>query len=345
VSKQLLEARGSVLSAEASGSGPLKLRIRVIEGDVQGSSGYYPANVLERDAGIFAKGTHMHLDHMGFWERMEGSPGKLETLAGFFDSTAVYETVDGVPGLYADAVVISQYSQFIREVSEHIGVSILAAASVEEGISPKTGEPTDIITGIEGVLSVDFVTHPGANGRIIKKLGESAKRLWAPGFTELSKHPAIEAGIQKEKGKPMAELTEETAKGLSDAVTGLTAVLTAEAQARKEAATAAEAAAKPDESFDVAEAVLNLTGALAESGLSKTARARVLVAVKAGTEVGAAIEAEKTYAAELLAEAGTAVGVDKTRQFGELSLVGQFGHTAAEDNSWAKSYGTRKVVS
>ena len=39
-------------------------RTRIIEADVQGSSGYYPADVLRRDGPIaFPAGTHVYLDH------------------------------------------------------------------------------------------------------------------------------------------------------------------------------------------------------------------------------------------------------------------------------------------
>jgi hypothetical protein len=328
VNKQLRDsARGSVLSAEAAGgggSGQTKLRIRIMEGNVQGSSGYYPAEVLRRDGPKhFVKGTHMHLDHMGFWEMMDGSPGKLETLAGFLDSDAVYETgADGIEGLYADAIVISKESQFIKEVAPYIGVSILAAATSEPGISPVTQAETDIITGFVGVLSVDFVTHPGANGRIVQTL-ESNRNLWPEGFQFVKDHPAIESAGETKKGKPMAELSDEAVKAL-ESLPALIAALSANTEAQ----TAAIEAAKPKEGedgpVDVVATVLNLTGKLQESALPAAAQAKVLAAIQANPKLSPddAIAAEKAYIESLTAgykreSEGTG------RPFGQLLIMGE----------------------
>jgi hypothetical protein len=307
--KNLREASGSVASAEKAGSGPLRLRIRIIEGDVQGSSGYYPAAVVERDGPkAFPRGTHMHMDHMSFWDMMEGSPGKLETLAGIIDSTPVYETVQGVSGLYADCIVVSKHAQFIEEVKDHIGVSILAACKSEVGVSPVTGEETDIVTDILGSLSVDFVTHPGANGRIISAL-ESAPNLWPEGLRAAnpSTRSAIEQAHTPKEKKPMADITEETAKELKESQDRLAAAIEAQNKLASEAATkAAETPAAPDEQT-VVESVLTASAMLAESGLPKEAQSRAIASAKTGTvTLEAAIESEKTYVASVLAAAEAA---------------------------------------
>src|SRR5690625_6670486 len=58
----LRESGGMVLKETNSKKGIFY--IKVISADVQGSSGYYPAEVLERDgARAFPAGTHMFLDH------------------------------------------------------------------------------------------------------------------------------------------------------------------------------------------------------------------------------------------------------------------------------------------
>lgn len=326
--KQLRDsAQGAVLSAESAsgGTGQLKLRIRIMEGNVQGSSGYYPAEVLKKDGpGVFAKGTHMHLDHMSFWEMAEGSPGSMKSLVGFLDSDAVYETgADGVEGLYADAVVISKEAQFIKEVAPYIGVSILAAAEAESGISPATGKETDIITGIVGALSVDFVTHPGANGRIVQTL-ESNRNLWPEGFQFIKDHPAIESAGETKKGKPMAELSDEAVKALEE----LPALLAALTQAQVASATAAAEAAKlkDDESgpVDVVATVLSLTAKLQESDLPAAAQAKVLTAIQADPNLSPddAIAAEKAYI-ESLTKGYTKEGGPAERQFGQLLIFGE----------------------
>jgi hypothetical protein len=335
VKKQVHEASGSVLLTESPTSGLLKLRIRIIEADVQGSSGFYPAEVLRRDGPTtFPKHTHMHLDHMSFWEMAEGSPGKLDSLAGFLDSDAEFTTENGVTGLYADAVVISKHAQFIKEVAPIIGVSILAAAESEPGISPKTGKETDIITGFVGSLSVDFVTHPGANGRVLSQLSESAKTLWPEGYASSKDHPAIESAGETKKGKPMAELSDEAVKAL-ESLPALIAALT-------EAQTAAIEAAKPkdgeDGPVDVVATVLNLTGKLQESALPAAAQAKVLAAIQANPALSPddAIKAEKDYIDSLTA-GYTREGSTTERPFGQLLIMGDTKRAEADVVAAAES--------
>lgn len=338
--KNLREASGAVATAEKGGNGTLRLRVRIIEGDVQGSSGYYPAAVIERDGPkAFPRGTHMHLDHMDFWELASGSPGKLETLAGIIDSTPVYETVNGTSGLYADCLVISKHATFIEEVKDFIGVSILAACKSEPGISPTTGEETDIVTDILGSLSVDFVTHPGANGRIISVL-ESAPNLWPEGLSAAhpTKRPAIEQGSTTREKKPMADITEETAKSLAEGITALTAVLTAAETARA----AAESKKNEDDAvkIDPAAIALDMTTKLTESGLPAAAREKVVNAVKAGVPISDAIAAEASYIEAIQA---TVKESSKVRQFGEF-FVPETPKAEADDNGWMSNYGIGAAV-
>lgn len=59
--KAIIEASGSLGSAKETSTG--KYRIRIIEGDRWGSSGYYPSAVIERDGPrVFASGTQMFLE-------------------------------------------------------------------------------------------------------------------------------------------------------------------------------------------------------------------------------------------------------------------------------------------
>jgi hypothetical protein len=238
----------------------------------------------------------MHLDHQSFFEYMEKPAGSLTDLVGVLDSEPVYED----DGLYADAVVFSKWAPMIAEMAPYIGVSIRAAATTEEG--EINGELTEIVTELIAGLSVDFVTKPGANGRIVEIL-ENKPEVLPAGTKLVTSHPATEAGTGKKKGKPVAELTEETGKEiltvlatLTGAVSGLTTTI--------EAAKPAEVEKKEEPKVDVFEAVKSATDALIESGLSGKSRDRVLATVKAGTPIAEAIEAEKEFVAEVLAEAG-----------------------------------------
>lgn len=308
VSGLILKEVGTALAAPtALTDGQVRFETRIMGGDIQGSSGYYPKEVIERDGpGVFAKGTHMHIDHQSFMQFWEQPAGSLNDLAAIIDSTPKWENDHpSGPGLYAEVKVFKKYAAFLSEIAPYIGVSIRAAALSEEGESPATGEMTEVITKLVAAVSVDFVTHPGADGRIVKVL-EGAKNVLPEG-TKLIAHtnesqvvPAIEAGTPpKGKKKPMAELTEEAAKALESAISGLTAALTSQEATRQAAEAAATKAAEDAGKVDVENVIAEATNALVESGLPAKARERVLKAVKSGDNIAEAIKAEQDYLAEV----------------------------------------------
>jgi hypothetical protein len=91
---------GPTAGTSAAGN---RWRIRLIEGNRWGSSGYYPRDVLERDgATAWPIGTHMFLDHPGENETQDRPERSVRDLAGHIASTPVYET-DGPAGEGADA--------------------------------------------------------------------------------------------------------------------------------------------------------------------------------------------------------------------------------------------------
>jgi len=290
---QVAEARGTVAPPTELADGQAKFRIRIIAGDVKGSSGYYPAEVVERDGPkAFPQGTHMHLDHQSFWDYFENPAGSLDDLAGVIDSTPVYE--DG--GLYADARVFSKYAALLSEMAPYIGISIRAAATSEPGVID--GEELDIITALIAGLTVDFVTHPGADGRIVE-IFESKPELLPPG-TKLVTHRETKTKIQptKKVRKPMADLTEETATSLASAVQSLVTSMTAAAEAEAARVEALRVAKENAGKVDVEAVVAAAATALAASTLPPKAYPRVLAEVKAGKTIADAIKDEAEYLGE-----------------------------------------------
>lgn len=139
-----------------------------------GSSGYYPADVLRRDGpSVFRAGTHMYWNHQTITEEMERPEGDLSNLAAVLLSDARYDEngADG-PGLYADAKIFEQYQPAVGELAPHIGVSIRARGKAADGEAEN--RKGRIIQSIDEGRSVDFVTKPGAGGRILE-LFESAR--------------------------------------------------------------------------------------------------------------------------------------------------------------------------
>lgn len=139
-----------------------------------GSSGYYGADVLERDGPkVFTPGVKMFWNHPTAVEESDRPEGDLNALAAELTSAARWDA-NGPQGagLYADAKVFTPYREAVDELAEHIGVSIRASGKAAPGEAE--GRRGAIIQEITNARSVDFVTAPGAGGRIVQMF-ESAR--------------------------------------------------------------------------------------------------------------------------------------------------------------------------
>lgn len=133
-----------------------------------GSSGYYSAEVLRRDGPkVFTPKVKMYWNHPTSVEEAERPEGDLNALAAELVSGARWdEGGPAGPGLYADAKVFAPYQEAVNELAPHIGVSIRASGRAVSGEAE--GRKGAIIQEIASARSVDFVTSPGAGGRIIE---------------------------------------------------------------------------------------------------------------------------------------------------------------------------------
>jgi len=145
-------------------------RTRIIEADVQGSSGFYPAEVLMRDGPrAFPAGTHVYLDHPTSGEDIERPERSVRDLAGYLvDGARFEESTDG-RGLFARIQFIDELKDRIKSLAPVIGLSIRAAGEVE-----MTPDGQRVVRSIAEGLSVDVVTRAGAGGRLVT-MTESAK--------------------------------------------------------------------------------------------------------------------------------------------------------------------------
>lgn len=151
-----------------------------------GSSGFYDKAVLERDIPrAFPPGTHMYWNHPSMSEAMERPERDLRDLAAVVVSQPRWEEQGSQgPGMYAEAAVFAGYREAVDEIAEHIGVSIRGDGVTEFGKAD--GRQGVIVKEIAKGHSVDFVTKPGAGGRITK-IFESApggERLPAPSIQQ-----------------------------------------------------------------------------------------------------------------------------------------------------------------
>lgn len=139
-----------------------------------GSSGYYPAETLRRDGPqVFRSGMKMYWNHPTASEESERPEGDLRDLAAVLVSDARWEEAGQAgPGLYADAKLFEGYTKAVEELAPHIGVSIRGSGRASSGEAE--GRQGTIISALTSGRSVDFVTEPGAGGRIVQ-LFEAAR--------------------------------------------------------------------------------------------------------------------------------------------------------------------------
>jgi hypothetical protein len=140
----------------------------------QGSSGYYGADVLKRDGpNVFKAGLHMYADHPTISEESDRPERSIKDLVGTLTSDARWEEQGSAgPGLYAEAKLRADVAPLIEDLAPHIGVSIRALGKA--GTGEVDGKKTRVIESIDQAKSVDFVTVPGAGGRVLDLI-ESAR--------------------------------------------------------------------------------------------------------------------------------------------------------------------------
>ena len=131
-----------------------------------GSSGHYSAEVLKEaaDAGLFAAGTHMHLDHSSRSEDRDRPERSVRTIGAVL-------TEDGRWDEQRQAVVgpvklMAPHAELIEALAPYIGLSISGSAT-DITIGTAEGRKGPIIEGLAQVDSIDFVTHAGRGGMVL----------------------------------------------------------------------------------------------------------------------------------------------------------------------------------
>lgn len=265
-------------------------KIKIIEGDRQGSSAYYPKEALESGKHLFSKGVRIFRNHPSESAKWEQPERKIEDIVGWLAEDATYDGKD----LYANVEFLESEQATIKQLAEAgvIAVSIRASGEMTEG---KNGME---LKAFKAVHSVDVVTQAGAGGAFVEVL-ESAKTQESTPVEETKEETQLE--ISQE----FVNALEAQAKLTNELLEAMKADRDAKVQ---EAADLAEAArVEAEEAAKLkAPTAAEVSEALIESGLTKTARARVLEAVEAGKPLVEAVDAEKAIAAEILESVGGA---------------------------------------
>ena len=270
-----------------------------------GSSGYYSEALLKEYAAKWKPGVKMFLDHPTESERHERPERSVRDFAGVLTSQAEYreQGPDG-PGLYAEAQVIEPYKPMIEAIAPHIGVSIRAHGVFEPGEAE--GRKGRVITRIDSVESVDFVTQPGAGGKVLALM--ESLRGESSGSTVEESSDTSETSVENSAASEAATEPEESSMELQEAQERIGALEAELTEARKAADYADERADRAELALAVIEAKAEATKALTEITLPDAAKERIaegiaknpplaegkldVDAVKAKVEEAAKVESE-----------------------------------------------------
>lgn len=267
----LLEAKKPGEKDDGAG----RYRIRIIAPG-RGSTGMYTAPNLAESAPLFVPGTHMFFDHQTMTEDWERPERSVRDLAGVFESGAEIMP-DG--SLEADIKVYPSVNGIIRERWADIGVSINGWSVEEIG-------PDGVVPPLAGIQSVDFVTRAGAKGAVLEVLESDGRwRVKNPS------NPTTNPNSQEEQAVKLEDIGKAVSEALTAAMPAAikeAAALLAADQEKK----VAEAKKIEAPAVDPYEAAAKIAEA---EDLPKEARARVMEAVKRGSGVDDAIEAERAY--------------------------------------------------
>lgn len=245
-------------------------RVRIIESNVHGSSGFYDGGMLETyGPAAFPARTLSHVDHPTLSEQEDRPERSVLTLGGYTLSDPIVEA----DGLYVDMKFAGKALEVVENFGEVIGLSIRAQGDVEE--VERDGATIREVKAIypSPLNTIDLVTVPGAGGKVIAALEESLK-------------VSEDHSADKEMESRMDEIKE-----LAEKVDRLTEAFTAYVAAATPLLETLKPAEEPQDEPNVVEAVKAAYEAAED--LPKDLRDEVIEAVEADPKVDVTALVEK----------------------------------------------------
>lgn len=288
----------------ATGKGK-KWSIKVIESG-WGSSGYYPAAMLEEyGPQVFKKGTKVFMNHPSMNEESDRPERDVNQLAGKLTSDAQF---DGT-GLVAEVEFYSHFAPIIREMAGDVGLSIRALG--ESRVGEAEGREGPIIEALvaDPLTSVDVVTVAGAGGKFLSLLESYTRKDDEASVLSESVSEGNEMLTKEELDSAVAELKESFTVAFG--------ALQESVKFLVESATPAETEEATDEAAEEVEAVdpVEIAEKFNESGLPTISLKRVAEAMKSETNtktVDELIADEKNYVSLVSESAVNATVADTT---------------------------------
>jgi hypothetical protein len=264
-------------SGTLAGSGS-KRRIQLLS-EGQGSSGYYSAELLERDGpGAFPAGTQIFFDHLTESEEIDrGGSHSIKDLVGVTLTDATFN--GDTNALLAEAKFFPSVSNFINDAAEFISLSIEASGKRNDD-----GLIESLIPHPYNAIAV--VPRGGRDGKILELV--ESYRATSGKISESSNSDNVKEHKPMDE-KEISALAEKLAEALAPAFTALT-------EALKPPAPVAPVEDDKTEAPDVAEVTEAVVVAFPSSEAS---RKRVYEALKTDPDVAKAIENEKALVASV----------------------------------------------
>jgi hypothetical protein len=280
VKSQLSEAASLLTSAKDVASKGI-WRSRIIQANVQGSSGFYPSETLRTyGATAFPAGTQVYFDHPSAAEEYDRPERSVKDLAGVFLDDAHYEDGPDGSGLFTRIQFFPDAREWVQSRAEHVGLSIRASGQVDETPQGR------IVRTLEGI-SVDLVTRAGAGGRLVV-MTESAVAAASQGNGVNSSNSNT---MQTDTNALVQEVI-ALREAFSNQSVGMTKLL----QFLKERQRETEK--QIQESADVSQVIAKLTGA----DLPSSSRARLAENYRPGQDLDEEIRREREYLKSVLRE-------------------------------------------
>lgn len=168
-----------------------RVRLRVIDAGI-GSSGIYPASTIESAAPLVAPGTPIYADHPTVSEGYERPERSVRDLVGFIEGTGRY--VAESHSIEAEASIIPQWREPLAAMHQHVGMSIRAAADVEER------EGKRVIQRITAIESVDLVTKAGRGGKVLELLESARPHVTVQETTDMDMRDRLDNAVRVAHG-------------------------------------------------------------------------------------------------------------------------------------------------
>lgn len=143
----------------------------------QGSSAFYPAEVLKRDGPkVFKAGTPMRIDHPTRAEEAARPEGSVKDWGAVLAKDAYWlDDHKQGPGLYSEIKPFSDHAQTIEEKGAYAGVSIRANGhALMEAGKPVMKNGVPVLASITSAEGVDMVTRAGAGGMFLSESARAA---------------------------------------------------------------------------------------------------------------------------------------------------------------------------